>query len=100
MKKTLNTGNFFIPESNEEPIILFIFNQFQDDIEDVYLNIEDDIVNINYLSGDVLALELNEDSKDRIIERITHINKIIVAEIDENDGDVAALYEAELKNPA
>lgn len=96
MIKNLNTGNFFIPESEQEPVILFIFNQYQDDIENVKLTFNKNILNIHYPSDDIIFLEITEK---RIYSRIISLKKIIVIEADELDGEIIALYEAEIKKP-
>jgi len=96
MIKNLNTGNFFIPESEQEPVVLFIFNQYQDDIENVKLTFNKNILNIHYPSDDIIFLEITEK---RIYSRIISLKKIIVIEADELDGEIIALYEAEIKKP-
>lgn len=96
MIKNLNTGNFFIPESEQEPVILFIFNQYQDDIENVKLTFNKNILNIHYPSDDIIFLEITEK---KIYSRIISLKKIIVIEADELDGEIIALYEAEIKKP-
>ena len=96
MIKNLNTGNFFIPESEQEPVVLFIFNQYQDDIEDVKLTFNKNILNIHYPSDDIIFLEITEK---RIYSRINSLKKMIVIEADELDGEIIALYEAEIKKP-
>lgn len=96
MIKNLNTGNFFIPENNEDPIVLFIFNQYQDNIENVKLTFNKNILNIHYPSEDIIFLEISEK---RVYSRIKSLSKIIVIEVDELDGEIIALYEAEIKKP-
>lgn len=96
MIKNLNTGNFFIPESDKEPVVLFIFNQYQDDIEDVKLTFKKNILNIHYPSDDIIFLEITEK---RIYSRIKFLGKMIIIEADELDGEIIALYEAEIKKP-
>lgn len=97
MIKVLNTANFFITENTADPLILFTFSQFQDNVEEVYITVKNDVLNIHYPSGDIFVVEFTEN---RLKERLLSTRKIIITEVDEVDGEIVGLYEAKLKKPA
>lgn len=90
MKKNLKTGEFLIPEDEKAPIVLFTFNQFEDEVTNVTYQLKESSLKIYYPSGNTLDVEC---SNSGVMQRIIKVGKFIVIEVDDNSGDVAALYE-------
>lgn len=79
-----------MPEDEKAPIVLFTFNQFEDEIINVTYQLRDSALRIYYPSGNTLDVEC---SNSGVMNRIIKVGKFIVVEVDDNSGDVAALYE-------
>lgn len=96
MEKNLRTGDFIVSEDKNKPIILMIFNQLESNVENVNFNIKDNYLLLKYKSGNILKTNLKEKSlQNKINER----QKILIIEIDEDEGDIQKIYFA-IKKPA
>jgi len=96
MKKNINIGDFLIPDNENDPVVLFIFNEYESDIDDVvYIN-NGSVFEIHYPSGNILCIDVQNES---VFNRIKLVEKILIIEVEDTDGNVSALYEV-IKKPA
>lgn len=94
MKKNLKIGNFLLPEKENEPVILFIFNEYESDIENVTYSQNNGVIDVNYPSGNILSIDVDNQS---VSDRISINEKFLIIEVEDNDGNVSAIYEANIK---
>lgn len=94
MKKNLKIGNFLLPEKESEPVILFIFNEYESDIENVTYSQNNGVIDLKYPSGNVLGIDIEDEN---VLNRISINEKFLIIEVEDNDGNVSAIYEATLK---
>lgn len=92
MKKILKTGNFLLPEQEKDPVVLFIFNQFEDDVTNVTYQLLNSSMIIYYPSSNLLEIEYSDLN---ITNRIIKHSKFVIIEVDDNTGDIIALYEVD-----
>ncbi len=90
MKKNLKTGNFLVPDNKKDPIVLFIFNQYEDNVDNVIYTLSNNNLSIIYPSGNILDVEVDDKLTTK---RIEFLRKFLIIEVDDNTGDISALYE-------
>lgn len=67
MIKNLNTGDFLVPDNVKDPVILFVFNQYESEIEGVTYSTTDTGLEVMYPSGNLLNITCDSESTlDRI----------------------------------
>lgn len=96
MKINIQTGDFIITENPDSPIILMVFNLFENNVSNVSFNFIDNNINFKYKSGNILNIEIKDF---KLSEKLNSIEKIMIIEIDEEEGDIKNIYLAK-KKPA
>lgn len=93
MIKILNAGDFLVPDNEKDPVILFVFNQYESEIEGVTYANTDKGLEVMYPSGNLLNVDCNDEAT---IKRINLLKKFLVIEVDDNDGGLDGVYEVNL----
>lgn len=93
MIKNLKAGDFLVPDSEKDPVILFVFNQYESEIEGVTYGYTDKGVELIYPSGNVLNIECDDENT---LNRINLLSKFLIIEVDENTGELDGVYEVVL----
>lgn len=89
MEKILKTGDFIVTEDESKPIILMIFNQFENNVENVIFKIKDNILILKYKSNNIIKIKLDNLNLE---EKINKRSKLLIIEIDEEEGDIQKIY--------
>lgn len=84
-----NTGDFIITENPKNPIILMIFNLFENNERDIFFNIENNNIKFRDINGSFLIIEIDNS---KLKNKLNSIDKIMIIEIDQDYGDVARVY--------
>lgn len=93
MIKILNTGDFLVPDNEKDPVILFVFNQYESEIEGVTYSNTEAGLEVMYPSGNLLNVACDSEST---LKRIQILKKFLIIEVDENDGELDGVYEVNL----
>lgn len=93
MIKILNTGDFLVPDNSKDPVILFVFNQYESEIEGVTYSTTDTGLEVMYPSGNLLTVTCDSETT---LDRIQLLKKFLIIEVDENDGELEGVYEVNL----
>lgn len=89
MKINIQTGDFIITEDPESPIILMVFNLFEDNVSNVTFTFIENKLNLKYKSGNILSIEVKDI---KLSDKLINIDKIMIIEIDEEEGDIKNMY--------
>lgn len=89
MKINIQTGDFIITEDPESPIILMVFNLFENNVSNVSFNFIEKTLNFKYKSGNILSIEVKDI---KLSDKLNNVEKIMIIEIDEEDGDIKNMY--------
>lgn len=93
MRKVLNTGDFLVPDNIKDPVILFVFNQYESEIEGVTYSTTETGLEVMYPSGNLLNIDCDSTAT---LDRIELLKKFLIIEVDENDGELNGVYEVNL----
>lgn len=94
MKINVKTGDFILTKEKNNPIVLMVFNLFENNVDNVIFEFDGNKVNFKYKSGNLISIDI-EDSNLKEILKTT--KKIMIIEIDEEDGDIKDIYTTKKK---